>query len=142
MYVQYGNSNNVRMLVPDERSLIFSGRGIQFGLEHYPVKDIEAAAVFMESFTGFEYRLFGGAAKIAGENTGQISKVIPNKISFRYKGEIIDFTFCLTSYAQFCMFRAVINDWLAAGVNVVLRQAFNDEFIMGEMTYYHTPSGL
>jgi len=38
------------------------------------------------------------------------------------------------------MFRAVINDWLAVGVNVALRQAFNDEFIIGEMSYYQTPN--
>ncbi|HEV8506071.1 MAG TPA: hypothetical protein VGQ53_11745 [Chitinophagaceae bacterium] len=135
LYVQYGNNNKVRMLVPDERSLIFSGQGIQFGLDHYPVKDIEAAAVFLEAFTGFEYRLFGAAGR-SRENIRQVSNGDQNKISFRFKGEIVDFTFCLTSYAQFCMFRAVINDWLAAGVNVVLKQAFNDEFIIGEITYY------
>ncbi len=141
LYVQYGNNNKVRMLVPDERSLIFSGQGIQFGLDHYPVKDMETAAVYLESFTGFEYRMFGAGVR-SRQKMYVKAKGDGNTISFRFKGEIVDFTFCLTSYAQFCMFRAVINDWLAAGVNVVLKQAFDDEFIIGEMTYYQTPSGL
>ena len=40
------------------------------------------------------------------------------------------------------MFSAVINDWLAAGVNVALKQVFEDDFIIGEMAHYHTESGF
>jgi hypothetical protein len=139
LYVQYGHSEKVRMLVPDERLLILSGEGIDFGEEHYPVKEIETAAIYLESFTGFEYRVFG-----AGNNRSAYIKANGdgNKISFRYQGEVQDFTFCLTSYAQFCMMRTVINEWIVAGVNVALRQAFDDEFIIQEMEYYGTSSGL
>jgi hypothetical protein len=140
LYVQYGNSEKLRMLIPDERSLIFSGEGIDFGEEHYPVKDIETAAIFLESFTGFEYRIFGAIAP-SDKNAYVKANGDGNKISFRFGGEVQDFTFCLTSYAQFCIMRNVINEWIAAGVNVALRQAFDDDFIIQEMEHYQTPSG-
>ena len=65
-----------------------------------------------------------------------------NKISFRHGGEIDDFTFYLANFAQYAQFQAVINDWSAAGVNVVVKQVFDDEFIMGEMSYFNTAQGL
>jgi hypothetical protein len=140
LYVQYGHSEKVRMLVPDERLLILSGEGIDFGEEHYPVKEIETAAIYLESFTGFQYRSYG-----TGSGAGMIRDITAdgdgNKISFRYQGEVQDFTFCLSSYAQFCEMRNVINEWLAAGVNIALRQAFDDDTIMKEMENYRAPSG-
>ena len=51
LYIQYGNSNQVRMLIPDDRKLIFSSGGIDFGDDHYPVKELETAAIYLESFT-------------------------------------------------------------------------------------------
>jgi len=141
LYVRYGNNENIKLRTWDKRPLIFSSAGIQFGLDHYPVEGMETAAIFLESFTGFEYRTpwvgGSGSAHMYNKANGD-----GNKISFRYQGEVVDFTFCLSSYAQFCMFRAVINDWLAAGVNLALRQAFEDDFIVGEMAYYHTESGI
>jgi hypothetical protein len=144
LYVQYGSSNKIRMLVPDDRSLIFSNTGITFGDLQYPIEEIETAAIYLESFTGFEYRnrIAGPGGNSGPRNMYVKSNGDQNKISFRYKGTVEDFTFCLASYADFCKFRAVINDWLASEVNIALRQVFDDEFIIGEMTYYHTDSGL
>jgi hypothetical protein len=36
----------------------------------------------------------------------------------------------------------VINDWSAAGVNVVVKQVFDDEFVIGEMSYFNTAPGV
>jgi hypothetical protein len=63
-----------------------------------------------------------------------------NKISFRHNGEVEDFTFYLANYEQFAIFQAVMYDWSAAGVNVVLKQIYDEDYIRSEMAYYNTPS--
>jgi hypothetical protein len=142
LYVQYGDNEKVRMRIWDERKLIFSSDGIYFGDEHYPVQELETAAVYLEAFNGFQYRALGsigagGASfvnkKVDGDN---------NKISFRHQGKVEDFTFYLANYAQFAMLKAVINDWSLTGINVVVKQAFDDEFISYEMNRYDTPRGV
>ena len=60
LYVRYGNNENIKLRGWDKRPLIFSSAGIQFGLDHYPVQGMETAAIFLESFTGFEYRNWVG----------------------------------------------------------------------------------
>jgi len=35
-----------------------------------------------------------------------------------------------------------MTDWQAAGVNVVWKQAFEDDLILQEMAHFGTPSGL
>jgi hypothetical protein len=52
------------------------------------------------------------------------------------------YTFFLADFAQFCAVRNVLNDWINRGMTVVVRQGFEDDFIIGEMNYYGTPSGL
>jgi hypothetical protein len=139
LYVRYGNNEKAKLRTWDKNRLIFFTHGINFGESHYPVSELEIAAIYLEAFAGFEYRELGPDmqhdvyVKADGDR---------NKISFRCRGEVIDFTFCLANYAQFCIFRAVINDWVAAGVNVALRQVFEDDFIIGEMDYYHTETGF
>jgi len=128
----------------DKRTLIFSSEMISFGEDLYAVNELETAAVYLESFDGFKYRRF----KNPGLNYGgrilvqSIADGDNNKISFRHGGEIEDFTFYLANFAQYAQFQAVINDWSAAGVNVVVKQVFDDEFIMGEMSYFNTAQGL
>ena len=144
LYVYYGNNPKWRMRVWDERRLIFSSEMISFGKELYAVNELETAAVYLESFNGFKYRRF----KNPGLNDGgrllvqTIADGDNNKISFRHGGEIEDFTFYLGNFAQYAQFQAVINDWSVAGVNVVVKQVFDDEFIMGEMSYFNTAQGL
>jgi len=98
------------------------------------VKELEAAAIYLEAFAGFEYREPGSGMQ---RNIFTKAKGDRNKISFSHKGEVIDFTFCLESYEEFCTFQAIMNDWAAAGVNVELKQVFSDDFIISEMSRYH-----
>jgi hypothetical protein len=136
LYVRYGDDENVKMMIWDKRKLIFSSNGIDFGDDHYPVSELESAAVYLESFSGFQYRApgpigVGGASfvdkKVEGDN---------NKISFRHHGKVEDFTFYLANYDQFAMFKTVINYWSLSGINVVVKQEFDDEFINNEMRRY------
>jgi len=143
LYVRNTNNPKWRMRVWDERRLIFSGDGISFGEDHYPVSEMEAAAIFLDSFDGFEFRgvktpgvADGGKLAVDRKTDGD-----NNKISFRHNGEVEDFTFYLANYAQFMMFQSVINDWSAAGVNVVVKQTYDDDFIRAEMIHYNTPQG-
>ncbi len=144
LYVQYGNSEMVRMQVWDERKLIFSSEGIYFGDAHYPIRSIESAAIYLESFQGFQFRSLGTPGLIGslGPVVDRITDGDANKISFRHGGIVEDFTFYLANYAQYAMLQAVLYDWSRAGVNVALKQQFEDEFIRGEMNYFQTPPGL
>ena len=140
LYVRFAKQSILKVRTWDERKLIFSSNGIEFGDDNYPVDGLEAAAIYLESFNGFEYRELGPTL-----NTQHVyvkAEGDKNTISVRYKGEVTDFTFYLASYDQFCTFRAVLNDWTRSGVNVVLKQVFDDDFIIQEMAYYNTPSGL
>lgn len=140
LYVRFSKQSVLKIRVWDERKFIFSSGGIEFGDDKYPINGLEAAAIYLESFNGFEYRELGPTINI--RNVYVKANGDKNTISLRYKGEVTDFTFYLASYAQFCAFRTVINDWASHGVNVVLKQAFDDDFIIQEMAYYNTPSGL
>jgi hypothetical protein len=125
----------------DENRLIFSTAGIDYGQDHYSAGDIEVVAIYLYAFENFEYR--DGFVEGGGETAVYVrAHGDQNKISFRAKGTVWDFDFYLDNYAQFYMVRQVINDWLAEGINVVIKQPFDDDFIIQEMDYYHTPSGF
>jgi hypothetical protein len=127
----------------DERKLIFSTEGIEFGDDIYPLKSLETAAFFLDSLNGFEYRVFAPPRSLdQSQYSYNKADGDESKISFRYKGEVTDFTFCLENYADYCACKAVAMDWASQGVNVVLKQSFSDDFILNEMEYYKTPSGL
>ncbi len=141
LYVQYGNNRKIRLMVWDERKLIFSSGAIDFGEDHYPVNEMETAAVFLDSFDRFEFRGLRSAGTGAGMGGGLLvdrkADGDNNKISFRHQGQVEDFTFYLANYEQYAMFQAVIQDWSAAGVNVVLKQTYDDDFMKAEMAHYN-----
>jgi hypothetical protein len=139
LYVRYGNNPKWRMMVWDEQRLVFSSTAIDFGDDHYPVNEMETAAVYLESFDGFKYRAIGMPRNKFGLGVMVEKKTDGdnNKISFRHGGETEDFTFYLANYAEYAELRKVIYDWSAAGVNVVVRQIFDDEFIKGEREYFN-----
>jgi hypothetical protein len=131
----------IKLKAADKNKLTFSTDGIQYGSEIYAAKDIEAVAIYIYAFDGFEYRE-------GFVNAGQMGNVYvrapgdKNTISFRSQGKVMDFSFYLDSYAQFCLLRKVINDWISEGISVAEKQEFDDDFIMQEMNYYGTPTGL
>jgi len=134
LYMRYGHNESVKLRSWDENRLIFSSDSIHFGDLCYPVKELEAASVCLEAFTGFEYREPGSGMQ---RHILTKAKGDKNKISISYHGQVIDFTFCLASYEEFCTFQAIMDDWAVAGVNVELKQVFSDDFIISEMGRYH-----
>ena len=143
IYVRYTNNPKWRIQVWDERRLIFSSDAIRFGQDKYPITELETAAVYLESFDGFKYRALGmiRSNMTPGVVVQRKADGDNNKISFRRKGEVEDFTFYLANYAQYAELRSAMNDWSAAGVNVVVRQIFEDDFIVSEMMYFNTAAG-
>lgn len=131
----------IKLKAADKNNLTFSTDGIQYGSKMYAIKDIEAVAIFIYAFDGFEYQegLVGSGVV---QNTSVRTPGDKNTISFRSQGEVIDFSFYLEDYAHFCSFRKVLNDWIAAGINVAEKQEFDDDFIIQEMNRYGTSTGL
>jgi len=148
LLVKYSKKSPFKLRTWDERKLIFSSDGIEFGNDSYPVSGLETAAFYLDTFNGFEYRERGPINMATPTSPSQNNDVYvrsdgdKSTVSFRYKGMVTDFTFCLENYASFAALRWVMTDWGAAGVNVVWKQAFDDDFIIQEMEYYKTPSGL
>ncbi len=137
LYAQYGNSKYFKLRVFDEKKLIFSSDGIHFGEDNYPLIGLEAAAVYLDSFDGFMFRdlsITGGNHK--AQVVGRKMDGDNNKISIRFNGEIEDFTFYLENYEKYALFQAVLRDWSASGVNVVLKLTFSDEYMEEQMRFF------
>jgi len=118
----------------DKRLLTLQPAGISFGEEDFPVAELEVVAVYLDSFQHFEYR------EVSGQRRGNYVRADgdQNKLSFRSKGVVYDFTFFLKDYPQFRLLKAILAGWQSTGVNVALKQTFEDDFMLHEMNYYHT----
>ena len=121
-----------RLRTWDKRLLILQPTGISFGEEDFPVAGLEIIAVYLDSFQNFEYR------EVSGQARGNYVRTDgdENKLSFRSKGVVYDFTFYLKDYNQFRLLKTILAGWQTAGVNVALKQTFADDFMLNEMNYY------
>jgi hypothetical protein len=137
LFVQNTNNPNFKARIPDQGSLLFSTTGVRYKDEIYSIDDVDAAVVYLESFQGFEYRervVMGGATTISnGDN---------NTISFRYKGQAIDFTFILDDFSDYWSFKNLMSYWATRGVNVVLKKVFEDEFVIQQVVKFNTPVSI
>jgi hypothetical protein len=131
LYVQNTNNKTFKMKILDDTKLVFLTDGVQFEDSFYPLEQIEAAAVYLESFDGFEYRDRTTTGKV---NTIAIGD--NNKISYRYNSEIIDLTFYLADYKDYFAFKNLMIDWSSKGVNIILQKTFEDDFIVQEMAHF------
>jgi hypothetical protein len=126
-----------RLRTWDKRLLTLQPTGISFGGENFPVEQVEAVAIYLDSFQDFEYR------EVSGQRQGYYVRADgdQNKLSFRSGGVVYDFTFFLKDYSQFLLVKAILAEWQTAGVNVAQKQTFADEFMLHEINYYRTPPG-
>lgn len=141
IYIRYAKKTPFKTRIVDENKLTLATNGIQYGDDFYPANEIEAVAVYLYAFDNFEYR--DGFVNNGATTSAYVrAPGDQNKISFRSQGKILDFDFYLEDFARFCAVRKILNNWSSSGINVVLKQPFDDYFIIGEMEYYKTPSGL
>jgi hypothetical protein len=131
LYVQNTNNPVFKAKIPDEGSLLFSLGGVQFKEEFYPLENIEAAVVYLESFRGFTYRERVTTGKVKTKSSGD-----NNKISFRYNQEVMDFIFILDESSDYWSFKNLMSSWSAKGVNVLLQKVFEDDFVIQEMVHF------
>jgi hypothetical protein len=132
LYVQNTRNPVFKMKIPDEGSLLFSVRGFIFKNSSFDLEHIESAVVYLESFRGFEYRDRTTLGK-----TNTVSDGDNNKISVRYKGEVLDFTFILNNAMDYWAFKNLMSNWSINGVNVFLQKVFEDDFVIQEEVYFH-----
>jgi hypothetical protein len=134
LFVQNTNNPIFKAKIPDQGCLVFSSHGVQFEDEFYAVEDIDAAVLYLESFRGFEYR-----ERVTTGSTVTTSSGDNNKISYRCKGQMVDFTFILDHLSDYWSLQNLMTDWRAKGVNVLLEKVFEDDFLIQEMVKFDTP---
>jgi hypothetical protein len=134
LFVQNTKNPVFKAKIPDQGSLVFSSLGVQFKDDFYPIEDIEAAVVYLEAFDGFKYREQTTIGKANTTSSGD-----NNKISFRYKGQVVDFTFILGFFSDYWSFKNLMGGWSGRGVNVLLQKVFEDDFVLQEMVEFSTP---
>jgi hypothetical protein len=133
LYAWFSNSSIFRFKIKDENELTFSTDGIHHGSRDFFAKDIAAVVIYIYSFENFGSDLI---------NSQQIQSVYikanadKNIISFRSKGKVMDFTFYLKDYAQLCVLREVISDWRSQGINVLVKQKSNNDFVIQKTKNY------
>jgi hypothetical protein len=132
LYVQNTNNPVFKMKIPDEGKLVFSSSGLKDGETIFPLADIESAVIYLESFRGFEYRdrTTTGITntKCDGDN---------NKISFRCKTDVHDYTFILNESKDYWAFKNLMASWSANGVAMIFQKVFEDDYIIQEMVHFN-----
>lgn len=113
----------------DPRSLILSSSYIQVGGQRMELSDIGAIALYIHSFYGFRYRLnrtMGRESQYGDENT----------ISVRYQGTVTDYSFFLPDFGSYQTLCAVADDWQGAGVSLVVKEAFDRDFVRDQVNRF------
>lgn len=114
-YAWFSGSYIFKFKIKDKNELTFSADGIQHGCYIFFAKNISAIVIYIYSFD-------------CGDK---------NIISFRSKGKVMDFTFYLKDHAQLCVLREVINDWKLQGINVLVKQKSNNDFVTEKTNNYN-----
>ena len=134
LYIQNTNNPGFKARIPDQGSLVFSSRGVQYKDVFYPIENIEAAVVYLESFRGFAYSEHISTGKAKEKSSGD-----NNKISFRYQGQVVDFTFILDEFSDYWSFKNLMTGWVDWGVNVLMEKVFEDDFVIQEVVRFGVP---
>ena len=134
LFIQNTNNPVFKAKIPDQGSLVFSSLGVQYKDDFYPIEDIEVVVVYLEAFDGFKYREHVTTGNANTTNAGD-----NNKISFRYKGQVVDFTFILDYFSDYWSFKILMSGWSGKGVNVLLKKVFEDDFVLQEIVKFDTP---
>ncbi len=133
-YAWFSGSYIFKFKIKDKNELTFSVDGIQHGSYVFFAKDFAAVVIYIYSFDRLgndliHSRQIQNARVKEGGNK--------NIISFRSKGKVVDFTFYLKDYAQLCVLREVINDWKLQGINVLVKQKSNNDFVTEKTNNYN-----
>ncbi|OQP46749.1 hypothetical protein [Niastella populi] len=107
----------------DNRLLTLSPSFIRLGREYYPIKEV-ALELHINAYDGFVYRI-----RQEGMLTPQITYGVNNVLLITYKGVTHDHEFHLRNYDDYTMLCRLTDEWRAAGVKLVVKEAFTREFV-------------
>ena len=133
-YVKYTNNPLFKAKIPVEGALVFSSGGLENGGDVHDIQFISSAVVYLESFAGFRFRDRGTMGEIKVKSRGD-----NNKISYRCNEKIFDCVFIINNAKDYFLFKKLMYLWASKGVNVILKKAFEDEFVVQEMCHFKTP---
>lgn len=107
----------------DSRLLTLSQSFIKVGKQQYPIHDI-TVELHVNAYDGFIYRI-----RSEGVLTPQTAYGINNVLLITYKGVTYDHEFHLRNYADYITLYELADQWKAAGVKLILKEAFTREFV-------------
>lgn len=107
----------------DSRLLTLSSSYIKVGRERFPIGDI-TIELHVNAYDGFIYRI-----RREGLLQPQATYGVNNELLFTYKGARYDHEFHLRDYNDYTTLCLLIDQWNAAGVKLVVKEAFTREFV-------------
>ena len=107
----------------DSRLLTLSPSFIKVGKQKYPIKDI-TVELHVNAYDGFIYRI-----RREGVLMPQTAYGVNNVLLVAYQGVIYDHEFHLRNYADYITLCELTDKWRAAGVKLILKEAFTREFV-------------
>jgi len=107
----------------DNRILTLSTSFIQVGHERYPVTDL-GIELHVNAYDGFVYRI-----RREGLLMPQTTYGVNNELLFTCNGISYDHEFHLRNYGDYFLLCKLIDEWKAAGVKIIVEEAFTREFV-------------
>jgi len=107
----------------DNRLLTLSPSYIKVGHERYIIQEV-AIELHINAYDGFIYRI-----RREGLLTPQAAYGNNNTLLFQYKGVTYDNEFHLCDYNSYKTLYQLVDQWRAAGIPVIVKEAFTREFV-------------
>lgn len=122
---------NFRVL--DSRLLTLSPTFIKLGSAFYPIKEV-SLELHINAYDGFIYRI-----RREGLLTPQATYGVNNVLLITYKGVTHDHEFHLRNYEDYAMLCKLTDEWRAAGVPLIVKEAFTREFVNKQYARMNRP---
>ena len=107
----------------DSRLLTLSPSFIKVGKEQYPIQEV-SIDLHINAYDGFLYRI-----RQEGLLQPQTTHGNNNVLLFTYKGVTYDNEFYLNNYTSYMALCQLVDQWLAAGVRMTVKETFTREFV-------------
>jgi hypothetical protein len=107
----------------DSRFLTLSQSFIKVGKQKFPIQEI-TIELHVISYDGFAYRI-----RREGLLTSQTAYGVNNELLINHNGVTYDYEFHLRNYADYLTLYELTDKWQAAGVKLILKEAFTRELV-------------
>jgi hypothetical protein len=117
----------------DNRLLTLSPAFIKLGSAFYPIQEV-SLELHINAYDGFIYRI-----RREGLLTPQAAYGVNNVLLITYKGGTHDHEFHLRNYEDYTMLCRLTDEWRAAGVPLIVKEAFTREFVNKQYAQMNRP---